>query len=178
MMQDNTEMKPFNLKRTHLWFYWISVSTAIVLLSVYGRPLQYLVADSIGYTVAAWIIGLTLLMTISLFLYALKKYEVKLSWFHIVLLCILFLVLPLFLERVEERLHFLTFGLFGVVSLLLFSPRFAFTVCILGAAGDELLQLYLPDRVGDLRDVAMNCVASMGAAYVVYSTRVKASDQK
>lgn len=80
----------------------------------------------------------------------------------------LFLIVPMLLERVEERLHFLTFGIFGALSILLFSPRLAFIVCLLGSAGDEVLQFYLPDRVGDWRDVAMNSLASLGAAYFVY----------
>ena len=82
----------------------------------------------------------------------------------------LFLIVPLLLERVEERMHFLTFGLFGALSMALFAPRYAFIICLLGAGGDELLQFYLPDRVGDWRDVAFNALASFGAAIFFHTT--------
>lgn len=164
-------MNLFKVKQPLLWMCWLSVLVFIVLLSIYGRPLQYLVVDSISYTAGAWILGLTMLTVLCFFLYSLFRLKFQLPWFHLVWFLPLFLILPLLLERVEERLHFLTFGVFGIVSILLFNPRLAFMVCVIGSAGDELLQFYLPDRVGDLRDVAMNCLASLGAAYFMYVTK-------
>jgi len=170
-------MNPFPINRSLLWSSWLLVCVFIGLLSLYGRPLQYWVADSIGYTLAAWIIGLSLLTIICLFSYSLYRFKLQLPWFHFIWFLPLFLILPLLLERVEERLHFLTFGAFGAISILLFNPRLAFIVCISGAAGDELFQFYLPDRVGDWRDVAMNCLASLGAGYFIYST-VKVNSER
>ena len=160
-------MNPSKVKQSLMWMCWLSILVFIVLLSIYGRPLQYLIADSIGYTATAWILGLTMLAVLCFSLYSLTRFKFRLPWFHLVWFLPLFLMLPLLLDRVEERMHFLTFGVFGAVSILLFNPRPAFMVCIIGSAGDELLQFYLPDRVGDLRDVAANCLASLGAAYFV-----------
>lgn len=165
------------VKQSLIWMCWLSVLVFIVLLSIYGRPLQYLIADSIGYTTTAWILGLTMLTVLCFSLYSLFKFKFRLPWFHLVWFLPLYLMLPLLLDRVEERMHFLTFGVFGAASILLFNPRLAFMVCIIGSTGDELLQFYLPDRVGDLRDVAMNCLASLGAAYFVYVTKQANTDR-
>ena len=144
--------------------FWILTGVTILVLSVIGRSLQYWVAETIGYGLAAWILGLSMLVGIGLLISRVLKDNERPPWVHLVWFVPLFLIVPLFLERVEERMHFLTFGLFGALSMALFAPRYAFIICLLGAGGDELLQLYLPDRVGDWRDVAFNALASFGAA--------------
>ena len=72
----------------------------------------------------------------------------------------LFLIAPHFLPIVEERVHFIVFGLLGFFTLKLFPPALAYALCLLMAMADEGLQWFLPDRVGDLRDVAVNLVAA------------------
>ena len=149
---------------------WMANLGLLPVLSIYGRPLQYWVADNIGYEVTAWIIGLTLLVAIcSILLWLWRRYQslplVHLGWF-----LPLFLLLPLTLDRVEERVHFLSFGAFGLLSLLVFAPRVAFTLCLLISASDELLQHYLPDRVGDWRDVGFNLLASCSTASFAWLT--------
>jgi len=65
------------------------------------------------------------------------------------------------LERPEERVHFLEYGLLGFMLLSAtkgarrqFLLSFAFVVAL--GSLDEFIQLLLPNRVGDLRDVLMN----------------------
>ena len=149
--------------------FWILTGVTILLLSVFGRNLQYWVAETIGYGLVAWILGLSMLVGIGLLISTVFKDNERPPWVHLVWFIPLFLIVPLLLERVEERMHFLTFGLFGALSMALFAPKYAFIICILGAGGDELLQLYLPDRVGDWRDVAFNAVASFGAALFIHT---------
>lgn len=149
---------------------WLLSGVTILLMSVFGRGLQFWVSDTIGYGIAAWFMGLSMLAVIALLISWLLKNNEHRPWLNLTWFLPLFLIVPLFLERVEERMHFITFGLFGALSMSLFSPRFAYIVCILGAAGDELLQFYLPDRVGDWRDVAFNVLASIGAAIFVHTT--------
>ena len=151
-------------------FFWLLSGVTILLMSVFGRGLQFWVADTIGYGMAAWIMGLSMLAVIALVIFWLLKNNKPRQWVHLTWFIALFLIVPLFLGRVEERMHFITFGLFGALSMALFPPRYAYLICILGAAGDELLQFYLPDRVGDWRDVAFNAVASIGAAIFVHTT--------
>lgn len=142
----------------------------ILLLSIYGRALQSWVEDHLGYTAVAWIVALTLLALIMLYLFRGQPDSPSLPWMNLLWVLPLFVLLPLSLERVEERIHFLVFGVYGALSLLLFGPRAALLMCLLGAAGDEVLQYFLPDRVGDWRDVVMNFVAALGAALFMLAT--------
>jgi len=148
------------------WLFglWLLNVAFIPLLSVFGRPLQYWVAETIGYRAAAWLIGLALFIAIVILLLYLKRLSGQLRYYHLSWFLPLFLIIPLLLERVEERLHFLSFGAFGALSLLLFAPRYAIILCLLFSSADELLQYYLPDRVGDWRDVGFNSLASLSAA--------------
>lgn len=159
--------------RNYLLISWLSVVVFIPLLSVYGRPLQYWVADTVGYTTAAWTITLGLVTCISLLLVYLKKNRMPVVSIHLLWFLAVFLILPFFLDRVEERLHFLTFGLYGALSMLLFTPQVAVILCLLLSGADELLQFYLVDRVGDWRDVGMNSLASLGACAFVWLSVVR-----
>ncbi|RLJ70441.1 VanZ like protein [Hydrogenivirga caldilitoris] len=66
------------------------------------------------------------------------------------------------LERPEERIHFLEYGVLGFLFVKAFnSTDFrALTVSVLLASGvgvlDEVIQGFLPNRVGDIRDAFMN----------------------
>ena len=154
--------------RSPIFYLWMLVIVATLGLSVFGRSIQYWVRDNFGYTVAAWIIALSLLFTIILLIRYLRQLAGQVPYWNLAWFLVLFLLVPLLLDRVEERLHFLTFGAFGALSLLLFSPRTAILLCLAFSAGDEVLQYYLPDRVGDIRDVAMNSLASLAAALFVW----------
>ena len=74
----------------------------------------------------------------------------------------LFGLLPLTLPAVEERLHFLVFGAFGLASGRAFPIWLALLLGTTAAGLDELLQWALPDRVGDWRDVGFNLLAVGG----------------
>lgn len=152
------------LNKRLIGIFWLLTVAMILLLSVFGRSLQFWVAETIGYGLAAWILGISMLVMIGLPVSRILIDNERPPWMHLVWFIPLFLIAPFLLERVEERMHFLTFGLFGALSMALFAPRYALIICLLGAAGDELLQFYLPDRVGDWRDVAFNALASFGAA--------------
>lgn len=155
---------------------WLVILVLIPLLSINGRGLQYWVAETIGYTVAAWVIGLCMLLLVSSYLASLKVRGISIPYIHLLWFIAIFLIAPLFLDRVEERLHFLTFGLFGALSMLMFKPSIAITFCLLLSGADELLQFYLPDRVGDLRDVAMNALASMSSGLFVWLSLLQPVD--
>jgi VanZ family protein len=56
------------------------------------------------------------------------------------------------------------FGVFGCLSVARFGLWRGILVCATVGVLDEGLQWYLPDRVGDLRDVAWNLLAGGGGA--------------
>ncbi|TDG11596.1 VanZ family protein [Seongchinamella unica] len=72
----------------------------------------------------------------------------------------------------EERFHFLQYGLLGV---LVFSTAREYSLrttvllvlfVVAVGIGDETIQWLLPNRVGDLRDVAMNSAAGVLGAWI------------
>jgi len=84
----------------------------------------------------------------------------------------------LWLEIPEERFHLLQYG---VLSLLcsralpnsLYGVRrhlLAFILVCLAGTGDELIQWFRPNRVGDLRDVAINVIAALLAQSLIAIT--------
>ena len=149
---------------------WLTAYFVITVLSIFGRTLQHWTFNNLGFTATAWIIGLSIAGLVAVYLVILKRHSIALPGWQLAWFLPLFLLAPLLLDRIEERLHFLTFGLLGALSVLLFKPRIAVVVCLAGSASDELLQHFLPDRVGDLRDVSMNAVAALAAAYFVHAS--------
>jgi len=153
---------------TGIWSAWFVVLAAIPSLSYFGRPLQYWAAEVIGYTLIAVFIALIILLMIIAYLTWLHKNHGDIPYFQLLWLAPVFLVLPFYFERIEERLHFLTFGSLGALSAFLFRPKLAILVCLLVSMGDELFQFYLADRVGDWRDVLLNALASISAACFIF----------
>lgn len=62
------------------------------------------------------------------------------------------------MDRPEERVHFIEYGLLGLMLVKALGGRLAPGLVVVTAvgAGDELIQLFLPDRVGDVKDVLVN----------------------
>ncbi len=76
---------------------------------------------------------------------------------------------------IAEKVHLFEYGLLGYLALNVFDGLFPAAVSYLGAIGvfsvvgycDELIQRTLPNRVYDIRDVAMNVVSGfLGLALV------------
>ena len=147
---------------------WLLILTSIPLLSIYGRPLQKLVKDNLSPDQLTLLIALALLLISSKAIFWLIKRHAYQKIWHLSWFIPLFLVVPFFMPIVEERVHFIVFGSFGFISMLVFSPKVAISICICASIMDEGLQYYLPDRVGDLFDIAVNIIASTAGAVFSY----------
>lgn len=159
-------------KRGVLWA-WLFLLVAIPSMSVWGRPLLGVMRSLLSMEWLALLMFVASLMALAAGISWVRRngggYRTGLllsAW-----IIPLFLVLPLTLPVVEERLHFLLFGGLGFFSMLLFSTPVALAVAVLGAALDELLQWTLPDRVGDWRDVGFNAVAALGGVTAAWLGR-------
>ena len=115
------------------------------------------------------VIGITLPV---IFIFALLALTQRIrkggNWNHgkeLALLAAIFILTPLLLPRPDERFHFLIFGTFGFLCWKSFPPKTALAIGIGWAIGDEVLQTFLPERYGDLRDIAFNCLATLGGIY-------------
>ncbi len=63
--------------------------------------------------------------------------------------------------RPVEMTHFLLFSVLGWLSVTAFGPVMGCVAMLSIATGDEVLQYYLPERVGDLHDVLINSLSGM-----------------
>ncbi|MDH3523860.1 MAG: VanZ family protein [Acidobacteriota bacterium] len=95
----------------------------------------------------------------------------RIAYFALVLLAAMTGALILGLSIPEERVHFVQYGLLAVLARRALAwhvspPRQylgAFVIAAMAGWADELIQGVLPDRVYDLRDVAINAVAALVA---------------
>ena len=161
-----------HLLRTHhsgLRISWLFLLMFIPLLSYSGRSLQNMLnqiisADNLGILLVILLSALALAASRWLYQTNPSKLVISLIWF-----IPLFIVIPLMLPLAIERVHFIVFGMFGFVSLLLWRKMPGLLICGLMAGLDEVFQWWLPDRVGDFRDVLINMLAVYGGALFVLS---------
>ncbi len=93
----------------------------------------------------------------------------RVAFAALVVLAVAVAALVLGLSIPEERVHFLEYGLLALLARYVLSCHLPPPAQYLGALvlasaagwGDELIQGLLPDRVHDLRDVAVNAVAAL-----------------
>lgn len=141
---------------------WLAILCFIPLLSFTGRGLRRVVYASVSPGLLAMIfLFISAVVAAGILLWAKRRGGFSHS-LGLSLLLVFFLVAPMYLPLVDERIHFLVFGGFGFFSLLLFSPLIAVVTVLLVGGLDEVLQWLLPDRVGDWRDVAFNVLAGLG----------------
>jgi len=158
--QDSSQRSP-----RYLVIAWFMSALFILCLSAFGRPLQHWVFRSMGEVTIAWLIGLLLFGLGVTAIYWLAKTGLKGNRYTLVLitiaLVVALIVITTSLPQTEERLHFVTFGLFGFFSKRLFPTWLAILAILVLSSGDELFQAWLPDRVGDWRDVGINITAGI-----------------
>jgi hypothetical protein len=93
----------------------------------------------------------------------------RIAYFALVLLAAITGAMVLGLSIPEERVHFVQYGLMAVLARRALAwhvgpPRQylgAFAIAAMAGWVDELIQGVLPNRVYDLRDVAINAVAAL-----------------
>jgi len=158
--QDSRQRPP-----RYLLIAWFSSTLIILCLSAFGRPLQHWVFRTTGEVTIGWLIGLLLFGLGVTAIYWQAKRGLKGNRYTLVLITIALVVtlitITSVLPQTEERLHFATFGLFGFFSKRLFPTWLAILVILVLSSGDELFQAWLPDRVGDWRDVGINITAGI-----------------
>ncbi|WP_161635193.1 VanZ family protein [Desulfovermiculus halophilus] len=149
------------------WRYlWATNVAVIFVLCIWGRPLQHLVQEMVPL---AWVgYAVTAALAIAVLYLVLRRGRVRPRPGQIASagLAAVVLVLTFDMKRPEEKLHLLLFGALGFISIRVFGFWKGLGMCLAVAGFDELLQLYLPSRVGDFRDVGMNAVSGILGAVI------------
>jgi len=93
----------------------------------------------------------------------------KVAFAALVVLAVAIGTLVLGMSVPEERVHFVEYGVLALLARAALAPTVspprqylgAWLIAALAGWGDELIQLVLPDRFYDLRDVCVNAVAAL-----------------
>ncbi|MBU2646124.1 VanZ family protein [bacterium] len=141
---------------------WITVLISIPLLSIYGRSLEVQLKAFLSSTQLGVLLAICSLALLGLLGATTPRHLRGKRVIHLIWAAILFLLLPLTLPTVAERLHLIVFGVFGFFSVANFGFCRSLAICTAVSGLDELLQWVLPDRVGDWRDVGLNLLACLG----------------
>lgn len=144
------------------WSYLFYCSLIFIpTLSLFGRELQSLASNNNLIGLAENIITAGLIAT-SLLIGAARTSGV-IKWPIVCVAIIVFVLIPYQLDRYEERLHFICFGMLGFTAHRSLGFKMAAILTWSVSLGDETLQHFLPHRVGDWRDVIMNGFAGLSA---------------
>ena len=138
------------------------VCFALPVLSIFGRQLQRWAYDELSKELLGWLLIGLLVVGVGVVIYVLLRLDWRKLW-HVLWLAPIFLWLPWTMSaHPEERLHFLLFGALGWLAPQIMALPWALLTLLSLAIGDEVLQYFLPSRVGELRDVAVNVLAASG----------------
>jgi len=140
---------------------WLLSILTILALSVFGRSLQQQVT---GFVDPMWLAGAVFLVL--LFALIIIKARRPGNAFHsrvffvtLVLLAAGGMALHTGYLVPVEVIHFLVFSCFGWLSNSVFGLFAGMVSVIIMSVGDEVLQYFLPNRVGDMHDVVINLIS-------------------
>lgn len=141
---------------------------AIPTLSLSGRALFGWLRQTIGteaLSAILWVLAALLVLFWSHWLH--RNGGRRVLW-HLVWLLPLTVWFVAGFDNPQERVHFVLFGLLGFLSLRQLPAAGGLALCAAVAGLDELLQAFLPARVGDWHDVGANLLAAGFGALVVW----------
>ena len=128
------------------------------------RPVLNFLYSSLGKEVLSITVNTILIITSVLVIFLFIKKRRKLM--PIVLPLIIAIIFIKMIERPEERIHFLEYGILGFLVFKAIGKEIkqiilALIFIILIGSIDEFIQYLLPNRVGDVRDIIMNSIGGI-----------------
>ena len=116
------------------------------------------------------VLSISFFLMLSVWIYK-KKYKVN-QFLLIISPLLLLTYFSLSLDVWVERIHFIEYGVLGLlisraVNIRTFKEIIA-TCCLITLIGvvDEIIQWFLPNRVGDMRDVTMNSFGGLSGLWL------------
>jgi len=149
------------------WIFILLYVSFIYISLPIARPVLNTFYETLGSFYLSLFINITL--TVVFIFMIIKLYQIKekkiIPYISILGIFVLFIVFSL--DRPEERIHFIEYGILGYLIIKAFDNTNLRTIVIssilvfiIGLV-DEFIQWLLPNRVGDLRDVAMNTIGGL-----------------
>lgn len=147
---------------------WILI--ALYIISIYASlpymrgflELAYSYLDKGGLTLAlnATFVLIAVLLLWLLWLRGIGRFLVLAPIFIAIFVLIIRIEIP------EERMHFIQYGILGIMSFFVFRGEAfgllkAILLVTIAGAIDEVIQYFLPNRVGDIRDVVFNTLGGV-----------------
>jgi hypothetical protein len=157
---------------------WLIVGALIPAMSYFGTSLRHLLESFLDSGSFSLVMGGALIVASGASLvWMTRRRSRRILWYGLGLVLIL-LVITQLIPNPIEWLHFILFGAFGLLATRIWRPAAAVVICLTLSVGDEVFQWFLPDRVGDLRDVAMNAAACLlGAAVALIGSETIGSEE-
>jgi len=129
--------------------------------SILNRLYQMIGSDTLSF-----ITNFLIIFIFALGIYGFRKKGLR-NFFMFITPAIVMIIFAIQLERPEERIHFLEYGFLGFLVYKGFEKVNTLRPLVMGGfviavgAVDEIIQWFLPNRVGDLRDVAFNSLGGL-----------------
>jgi thiol:disulfide interchange protein len=155
------------------WGLWVTILLLIILISIFGRKLQYLVQSFTSLNTVGMVISALLVLAVALWLVWGARLLPRTLSYSLAGVVLLVIFLTYNINRPEEKLHLLLFGIWGFLTLRLFGLGYALLICLSVAGLDEGLQHMVPDRVADWRDVGMNAGSAVAGVILGWAVTLR-----
>ncbi len=155
------------MKKNKFFYILVSYTFLIYITNPFGRTILKIFYNNIGHNNFKEIIHIVaIFFIIFLFILFLKNKSFKENLIFLILTLILFIFV--FSTNIpEERIHYIEYTILGVLTFKTFQKDsfknfvfYSLLILLIGAV-DETIQFFLPNRVGDLRDVWMNFIGGL-----------------
>lgn len=150
---------------------WAVMLLATFALAIFGRPLQHWLES---LALLRWFGAVLITLLAIVLLVWLARSALRLPKHRTALVTVAggaLLAWGATFDRPEETMHLLVFGLLGLLATRAFGLAAGLPVVAACAGADELLQLYLPSRVGDWPDFMTNTVSGAVGWLIAWAQR-------
>jgi len=161
------------ISKNRLWtliiIYVIFIYVSLPFFPAFISTLRDFISKE-SLNILSLVMSISFFLLLSVWIYN-KKY--KLNQFLLIISPLLLLTyLSLSLDVWVERIHFIEYAVLGLLISRTVNVRILhgmiYTGCLVTLIGavDEIIQWFLPNRVGDMRDVFMNSVGGLSGLWL------------
>jgi len=161
------------ISKKRLWvfisIYILFIYVSLPLLPAFIKVLSSFISKEL-LNLLSLVLSVSFFLLLSVWIYN-KKYKVN-QFLLIISPLLLLTYLSLSLDVWVERIHFIEYAVLGLLISRAVNVRtlhgIISTCCLIILIGvvDEIIQWFLPNRVGDMRDVIMNSVGGLSGIWL------------